>query len=71
LKINPLILLTVSDIFTNLSAGWFGAAFIVPLASDKPPTFNLLVLFLDVFFGIVFFIAAYRLRKSAAKRGKK
>lgn len=27
---------TLSELFVNLSAGWFGAAFIVPLTSGKP-----------------------------------
>jgi len=28
--------LALSDLLINLSAGWFGAAFIIPLSEQKP-----------------------------------
>lgn len=61
-KLHPALLLTVSDIFANLSAGWFGAAFIVPVFSEKPLSFNIPVLILDIILGIVSCGIAFKLK---------
>lgn len=68
MKINSTLLLTASDVFTNLSAGWFGAAFIVPTFSNSPLLFNFPILITDVIFGIYCFIVAYILRKRGGKK---
>lgn len=61
-KVHPALLLTISDIMVNLSAGWFGAAFIVPVFSDKPLNLNFWILIVNLFFGTVFMLLAYRTR---------
>lgn len=65
---NPYLLLTISDVFTNLSAGWFGAAFIVPTFSNLPITFNFSILITDLIFGIFCFVVAYILKKRGGKK---
>ena len=66
-KINPLILFTIADVLVNLSAGWFGAATILPAFSEKPAILNLPILITDLIFGTVCFVTAYRLRKRGGK----
>jgi len=51
--IDPLLLITLSDLFVNLSAGWFGAAIIVPLTEPKLKL-KLWVLTTNLLFGILF-----------------
>ena len=53
----------VSDLFINLSAGWFGAVFIVPVFSDSSLIFSLPVLTGDFIMGILFLVSAIELRK--------
>jgi len=66
-KIDYLWFLVLSDLFVNLSAGWFGAAFIIPVFSDKPISVNLGILTTDIVLGIVFLILAFRLKKFGGK----
>ena len=47
------LLIAFSDLFINLSAGWFGAAFIIPIAVIKGRKKRFLALFLNITFGIV------------------
>lgn len=61
-RLHPVLLLTISDILANLSAAWFGAAFVVPVFSDKPLSFNISVLIMDIILGIVFGGVAFRIR---------
>lgn len=51
----------VSDLFINLSAGWFGAALIVPLYTKKPK-FKPWVLTINLLLGIVALLLAIFLR---------
>lgn len=67
-KINPQLSLTIADVFINLSAGWFGAAIILPAFSEKSFTFNLPILLFDITFGILSFVIAFRLRQIRRKR---
>lgn len=69
-KVSPELLLTISAICENLSAGWFGAALIVPAFSDKPLSLNLSVLTIDLFFGIFFFVIAFGLKRVNKRRRK-
>ena len=68
MKKNPVLYLTISDVFANLSAGWFGAALIVPTFSNAPLSFDFSILITDVFFGIVCFMIAYYFKKSGGKK---
>lgn len=67
-KVHPALFLTTSDIMSNLSAGWFGAALIVPVFSGGPTSFNLLALISDLTSGMVCFVVAYKLRKRGGKK---
>lgn len=53
----------IADLFINLSAGWFGAVFIVPVFSDSGLIFSLPVLTGDLVMGILFLVSAIELRK--------
>jgi len=56
-------LLAFSDLFINLSAGWFGAAFVVfPLISAKKKKIKLLTLIGNIVYGIVALVVAVILR---------
>ncbi len=66
-KFHPALLLTISDIMANLSAGWFGAAIIFPSFSDEPLNLHMWLLVLDILCGILFLVLAYRLRKAVGK----
>jgi len=62
MKPDPVFLNIISELFVNLSAGWFGVAFIVPLTS-KRPKFKWWVLPIHIGFGIVSLLFSYTLRK--------
>lgn len=61
----------LSELFVNLSAGWYGAAVIIPATSDKPAATDLGILTVNVIFGTVFLIIAYKLRRIAKNRRRK
>ena len=62
-KLHPTLFLTVADIFVNLSAGWFGAAFIMPVSYESISNISLVALTVDLVFGTLCFVIAYKLRK--------
>ena len=53
----------ISDLCINLSAGWFGAAFIVPNAVGKRGKVKFWILTVDIFLGIIFLVLSVQLRK--------
>lgn len=53
----------LSDLFINLSAGWFGAVIIVPNFAGLNRSLNFLVLTVDVIFGMFFLVLAFRFKK--------
>jgi hypothetical protein len=53
----------ISDLFINLSAGWFGAAFILPAVSENLLTIDFRLLTADIILGILSLILAKVLRK--------
>lgn len=55
---------SISDLFINLSAGWFGTVFIVPVFSDSSLIFSLPILTGDLTMGILFLVGAIELRKN-------
>ena len=61
-RLDPLFVIILSDLFVNLSAGWFGAAFIVTLVS-KRSKLKFRVLFLNLLFGTISLVVAYVLRR--------
>lgn len=53
----------LSDLFVNLSAGWFGAAFILPSFSENIITTDFRILTADVLLGILSLTIARVFRK--------
>jgi hypothetical protein len=53
----------ISELFINLSAGWFGAAIIFPITSNKRKI-KKLALILNIFFGIFALVIAVVIRSS-------
>lgn len=68
MRADSTFLLTLANIFDNLSAGWFGAALIIPAFSGELISFSFPILITDIIFGTVCFIMAYRLRKLGGKK---
>ncbi len=62
-KFDPSLKQTFSDLFINLSSGWLGAAFIIPITSRKPIRVNTWLLISNLLFGILFLIIAYKLKQ--------
>src|SRR3989344_211507 len=62
IKMDPVFLIVLLDLFTNLSAGWFGAAAIIPFGSKSPKSKWLIPL--NIGFGIISLLAAYIIRKT-------
>ena len=63
MSISPLWAIILSDLFVNLSAGWFGAALIVPTVAKKKASINAGILLFNLIFGIVFLIIGFQLRE--------
>lgn len=61
--IDPVWLTVFSELFVNLSAGWFGAAVIVPVVSEKPRSVNLWLLIANTLSAIFSLVIAFKLRK--------
>lgn len=53
----------ISELFVNLSAGWFGAAFILPAVSENIFTVDPKLLTADIILGILSLILAKVFRK--------
>ena len=54
---------TISGIFQNFSAGWFGVAIITPNFTGITSLEDVLTLTLDILFGILFLLLSARLEK--------
>ena len=59
-KMDSVVANKLSDLLINLSAGWFGAAIIVPF-NVKTPKFKLWPLLSNLLFGIFAFLVATKL----------
>jgi len=53
----------LSDLFVNLSAGWFGAVFIIPAFTRNSLAIDLPVLTADLVLGILCLVFSYQLKK--------
>ena len=62
-KIDPIWLAVLSELFVNLAAFWFGVAFLGSNLSGLHWPFNIVVLTVDLVFGIVCLVIAFRFRK--------
>lgn len=54
---------TISGLSINISAGWFGLAFLTPNFTDLLKPENTSILIRDIFFGIVFLILTFFLER--------
>lgn len=63
MKLEPVWLGAISDLFINFSAGWLGAAFIVPNFSEKKGWLKMAVLTFDLSASILFLVVAVKLRR--------
>jgi hypothetical protein len=61
-RIDSVLLMIFSEFLVNLSAGWFGAALVVPIFSVTS-SFNLYILTADILAGILSLMIAYKLRR--------
>lgn len=57
--INNNLINILSDLFVNLSAGWFGAALIISIYLPDDEKINWSALLFNVFFGVLSLIASY------------
>lgn len=57
-------LLTLSDLFVNLAAGWFGAALVIPITGKLPKRLNLWLLTYNASLGTVSLLITVLLRKA-------
>lgn len=57
-----ILLAVIAEWCVNLSAGWFGAAFIVPATARRPLAINERVVLEDIVLALAFILAAYILR---------
>lgn len=57
--VNTNLIHILSDLFVNLSAGWFGAALIISIYTKGSEKIDLFALSFNLFFGILSLIAAY------------
>lgn len=64
---NSDFLTIVSDLFINLSAGWFGAIIILPNLFNLKSILNLAVLLTNLLFGIISILIAFKLKIVAKK----
>lgn len=64
MTVDPVWLITLSEVLTNLSAGWFGAAVIIPIGS-KRPKLKVWVLLINIGSDIMSFVAAIAVKKLA------
>jgi hypothetical protein len=60
--VDNVLLQTTADLFINLSAGWFGIAFIVP----KKKKVHLRVLTVNILYGIFCLVVSFFIRKAIA-----
>ena len=63
MKVDPILLGVISDLLVNLSAGWIGAAVILPSQLFKQKRKRLWGLSVNLVCAILALISAYYLRK--------
>lgn len=60
---DPFLYIITSNLFVNLSAGWFAAALIIPATSKKNAHLNFWLFTTDFLFGIICLVVAFYLGK--------
>lgn len=56
------IFAAIGDVFLNLSAGWFGAAFIVPKTFERSPKEDVLYVGMNIVLGITALAIGFKFR---------
>lgn len=68
IKVDSITLGALSELFINLSAGWFLAATLVPFSQDKISVVAKIVLLtIDIVLGIVFLVFGIKIRRLEKK----
>jgi hypothetical protein len=62
MTLDPALLAAIGDIFLNLSAGWFGAAIIIPGSYPRSKQQNFLFVAMNLAFGVTALAIGYQLR---------
>lgn len=62
MTIDPAFLTAVGDVFLNLSAGWFGAAIIIPITKPREQHQNHFFVGTNIFLGVTALVLGYKLR---------
>lgn len=62
MRVDVVWLQIISELCVNLSAGWIGAAVVIPVTSKLDRKVNLGVLTVNLALSIVFLVAAFELR---------
>jgi hypothetical protein len=62
-RIDPVWAQIISELCVNLSAGWIGAAVVIPVTSKLDKKINLGLLTMNLAAGIVFLTVAFELRR--------
>lgn len=60
---DPALSLSLSELFINLSAGWFGAAIIIPFSTEGMLQIHFVFLTVDIVLGILCFVIGYQLKR--------
>ncbi|MEK7617105.1 MAG: hypothetical protein AAB414_03550 [Patescibacteria group bacterium] len=60
---DPYWFVIISNLFINLSAGWFAAALIIPATSKRTVKLNFWLFTVDILFGILCLVVAFYLGK--------
>lgn len=63
MKVDAVWLEIISELCINLSAGWIGAAVVIPVTSKLDRRVNLGLLTMNLVAAIVFLMAAFELRR--------
>ena len=67
IKVDGIILGALSELFINLSAGWFFSAFLVPFSQDLSIQTRIFLLTVDLVLGIVCLLLGIKLRRLKKK----
>lgn len=54
---------SIADLLINLSAGWYGAIFIIPVATKLTRKINIILLTVNLIIGTLSLVVAVELRK--------
>lgn len=60
--IDPRIFVAVGDVFLNLSAGWFGAAVIIPNVHTRSTKHNISFVVINIALGFMALVFGYQFR---------